>query len=44
VIAAGGTGTLPKLVANASLAHKAVYCSTTCYGSGYFRRCSTQRF
>jgi len=44
VIAAGGTGTLPKLVANASLVHKAVYCSTSCYGSGYFRHCATTMF
>jgi hypothetical protein len=42
VIAAGGTGTLPKLVANASLV--GVYCSTTCYGSGYFRHCATTMF
>src|SRR6516165_2898857 len=44
VIAAGGTGTLPKLVANASLVHKAVYYSTSCYGSGYFRHCATTMF
>src|SRR5262249_36139825 len=45
VITAGRTATLPKLVVvNPSLAHKAVYCSTTCYGSAYFRHCSTQCF
>jgi hypothetical protein len=44
VIAAGGTGTLLKLGQCLRFVHKAVYCSTSCHGSGYFRHCSAQRF
>ena len=37
MIAAGGTGTLPKLVANALARPQGRLLFDACYGSGYFR-------